>query len=248
VGVRAVVFDLDLTIWRPVGPPDFELLTRLQWAAVQPDFKRLGLARVEGIPFIESLWSNLAGWTGYDPNGPDMIEPRWLKGPWAIQQLMAEHAYQCNLTDAESIWASINNVPFQNLEIFPDAPQTLEQLLARGFRLAIATGRPRSAESLAGELRGKGMPDVFDVIVTSGELGYRKPHELVFQSVLERLRLRANEAVMIGDSYEDDVVPAAKLGMIPVLKLNERESNPEWKLARHQVRSLADLLDLALLQ
>jgi phosphoglycolate phosphatase-like HAD superfamily hydrolase len=158
VGVRAVVFDLDLTIWRPVGPPYFELLTRLQWAAVQADFKRLGLARVEGIRFIESLWSNLAGWTGYDPNGPEMIEPRWLKGPWAIQQLLAEHAYECDLTDAESIWRRSTMFRSKTWRSFPDAPQTLEQLSARGLRLAIATGRPRSAESLAGSFAPRGCP------------------------------------------------------------------------------------------
>lgn len=36
--------------------------------------------------------------------------------------------------------------------------------------------------------------------------------------------------------------------MIPVLKLNERAPDPRWALARHQVPSLAALLELEILR
>ncbi len=79
-------------------------------------------------------------------------------------------------------------------------------------------------------------------------MGYRKPHPLVFESALRQLDLQPDQAVVVGDSYEWDIVPAASLGMIPVLKLNERAPDPRWVLARYQIPSLAALLQLELLR
>jgi putative hydrolase of the HAD superfamily len=81
--------------------------------------------------------------------------------------------------------------------------------------------------------------------VTAADVGYRKPHPLLFESALERLGVAPHQAVFVGDSYEDDIVPAAQLGMTAVLKLNGREPDPRWVLARYQVPSLAALLQLA---
>jgi len=127
---------------------------------------------------------------------------------------------------------------------FPDAIPTVEALSAAGYRLAIATARPLTAKILGRELRDLGLPDVFEAIVTSGELGYRKPHPLVLESALGRLGVAPEEVVAVGDCYENDVVPAAKLGMIPVLKLNGREPDASRVRARYQVPSLAALLEL----
>jgi putative hydrolase of the HAD superfamily len=85
---------------------------------------------------------------------------------------------------------------------------------------------------------------VFEAVVTSGDVGFRKPHLLVFETALARLGVSSREAVVVGDSYENDIVPAAKLGIVPVLKLNDREPDPSWLLARYQVRHLRELLEL----
>jgi HAD superfamily hydrolase (TIGR01509 family) len=151
--------------------------------------------------------------------------------------------------DANCLWEAINNVsPIdRNLHLYPDAAPTVRALDATGYRLALVTARPVSAAIVARELRQQGLPDVFEAIVTSGDVGYRKPHLLVFESALRELQLQPEHAVVVGDSYECDIVPAASLGMIPVLKLNEREPDPQWVLARHQILSLAALLQLDLL-
>jgi len=81
--------------------------------------------------------------------------------------------------------------------------------------------------------------------VTSVDVGFRKPHALVFETALRALGVRPEEAVMVGDSYEIDVVPAAALGLATVLKLNDHGPDPAFTLARHQISSLADLLRLS---
>jgi putative hydrolase of the HAD superfamily len=80
--------------------------------------------------------------------------------------------------------------------------------------------------------------------VTSVDVGVRKPHALIFETALRTLGVRPEESVMVGDSYEIDLVPAAVLGMAPILKLNECKPDPAFTLARHQIASLEDLLRL----
>lgn len=87
---------------------------------------------------------------------------------------------------------AINNVsPIdRNLHLHPDAVPTVRALDAAGYRLALVTARPVSAAIVALELRQQGLPDVFEAIVTSGDVGYRKPHPLVFSlAVLLQLDL-----------------------------------------------------------
>ena len=140
-------------------------------------------------------------------------------------------------------------IPFRHFNIrpHPDAIATVEALNDAGYRMAIITNRPLTARLLTRELRDQGLPEVFEAIITSGEIGYRKPHPLVFGSALERLDIAADETVMVGGSYENDIVPAVKLGVTSVLKLNDREPDSSYVLARYQVPSLAALLELDIL-
>jgi HAD superfamily hydrolase (TIGR01549 family) len=94
---------------------------------------------------------------------------------------------------------------------FSDAVTTVHALREAGYRLAVATARPQSAAVTARELRELGLPDVFTAIVAAGEAGYRKPHPLIFESAARQLGVQSEHAVVVGDSYEFDIVPAASL-------------------------------------
>ena len=50
-------------------------------------------------------------------------------------------------------------------------------------------------------------------LVTSEEAGKEKPHPYIFLLALQKLRLKAEEVCMIGDSYEKDIWGATTLGM-----------------------------------
>ena len=54
---------------------------------------------------------------------------------------------------------------------------------------------------------------LIDVMVTSDEVKVTKPDPLIFNTVLERLNCSPGEAVMIGDSWESDIIGAYNLGM-----------------------------------
>lgn len=65
-----------------------------------------------------------------------------------------------------------------------------------------------------------------DSIVLSFHIGSRKPEAEPFLIALDQLGVRPEEAVMIGDTYEHDILPAIELGLktIWVLARPDRES------------------------
>jgi len=58
-----------------------------------------------------------------------------------------------------------------------------------------------------------GLTEFIDVLVTSEEAGYTKPDPRIFKIALEQLNCGANQAVMIGDSWEMDIVGATSAGI-----------------------------------
>ena len=55
--------------------------------------------------------------------------------------------------------------------------------------------------------------DYCNLIVTSEETGKNKPHPIMFMSALKKLGVNANEACMIGDSFDKDIFGANNLGI-----------------------------------
>ncbi len=69
--------------------------------------------------------------------------------------------------------------------------------------------------------------DSADGIVLSFRTGVRKPNPSNFVRALQELNVRPDEAVMIGDTYSHDILPALELGMqaIWVLARPDREAD-----------------------
>lgn len=62
-----------------------------------------------------------------------------------------------------------------------------------------------------------GLGEFFDGILISGEMGIGKPDERFFQEALRRASVGPEEAVMVGDSVERDVIGAQGAGISAVL-------------------------------
>ena len=52
-----------------------------------------------------------------------------------------------------------------------------------------------------------------DAIVVSGEVGYVKPHRLLFSTVADKLGIEPHQAVFVGDNWLGDVQGAKRFGM-----------------------------------
>ena len=63
------------------------------------------------------------------------------------------------------------------------------------------------------KLRACGLDRYVDVLVVSEEVGVSKPHARIFEVALERAGCVASEAVMVGDSWANDIEGARALGI-----------------------------------
>ena len=61
-----------------------------------------------------------------------------------------------------------------------------------------------------------GLSAFFDVILVSGELGYRKPHPDVFNRLVDKLNVERDSVIYVGDNPEADVIGAFNAGIKPV--------------------------------
>jgi putative hydrolase of the HAD superfamily len=96
-------------------------------------------------------------------------------------------------------------------------PQTLEMLsLVKGkFRIGLLSNFTH-APAVQGLLEKLGLAPFFDTVLVSGALGFRKPHPLVFERLVEDLKVEKKSLLYVGDSLDPDVTGAFQAGLRPV--------------------------------
>ncbi|HST59517.1 MAG TPA: HAD-IA family hydrolase [Longimicrobium sp.] len=87
------------------------------------------------------------------------------------------------------------------LRPFPGAAETVAELERRGYLLAIVTSKHRRSAMRGMELCG--IVSHFDVIVTPEDVREPKPHPEPVLFALEKLGVRPEEALFVGDSPHD---------------------------------------------
>ena len=70
-----------------------------------------------------------------------------------------------------------------------------------------------------------GLTSFFDVVLISGELGYRKPHPLVFRRLIECFEAKGRQILYVGDDPEPDILGAERAGIQPVWFTYVRDNN-----------------------
>lgn len=112
---------------------------------------------------------------------------------------------------------------YPNCHLIPGTKQMLSSL--RGtYRLGLLTNftHGKAARKIIDNL---GLNTFFDVVLISGELGFRKPHPFVFHQLIEHLKMRNDQVVYIGDDMESDIKGAQRSGLQPVLTTYVRDQN-----------------------
>lgn len=94
--------------------------------------------------------------------------------------------------------------------LFPEVVSVL-QSLQPAMRLGVVSDAQRAF--LEPEMALLGLTDYMDVVVVSGDHGFRKPDPRLFRMALAGLNVSAHEAVYIGDHSFRDVCGAQAAGM-----------------------------------
>ena len=99
-------------------------------------------------------------------------------------------------------------------QTFPDAESTLREARTRGLHVGVISNWDERLRPL---LEVMGLTNYFDSITISCEVGAEKPSAEIFLAALQAANVYADEAIHIGDSYDDDVRGADAVGMRAML-------------------------------
>lgn len=94
---------------------------------------------------------------------------------------------------------------------YPHVYSTLNKLLKSGIKLGILSDAPTKEAWL--RLAQLNFIHTFDAVVTFNDTGERKPHPSPFKAILNKLSVKPEETLMIGDWAERDILGAKNAGM-----------------------------------
>jgi len=95
-------------------------------------------------------------------------------------------------------------------------------------------------------LRKVGINEFFNAVIVSEEVGCRKPSARIFQDALNRLQVKANEAVYIGDSPNEDIKGAKQAGLKTVFVPSQFNTLKDLKESKQEPDYLAnDLMSIS---
>ncbi len=125
---------------------------------------------------------------------PDI--PDW---PWVFNVFFNEHYYK------NRSWT----IPRSHARL-------LRKLRAAGVPMAVVANNDDPVE-LPKLISDLGLTGFFEFELASSSFGYGKPHEELYLSVLNKLDLRADDVLYVGDDYHNDYWGPSQVDMFPVL-------------------------------
>lgn len=93
--------------------------------------------------------------------------------------------------------------------LYPDCAAVLAALKSK-YNLGIIANQPAGSER---RLEQFGIRQYFDVVAASAEVGFAKPDPRIFEAAMAQMDCAPSECVMVGDRLDNDIAPAAALGM-----------------------------------
>ena len=94
--------------------------------------------------------------------------------------------------------------------LFEGAIELLEALKNR-FRLHIITNGFDKVQQF--KIENSGIESFFEFVFTAEKVGFKKPHPEIFIQSLKTVNTTAEASIMIGDSFEADILGALNQGM-----------------------------------
>ncbi len=205
--LRAVLFDVDFTLFRPgpeLGPEGYRRLGERHGLTLDP--ARYDEARLRAIEKLQGARQLV-----HD-------EEVWLAFTEQIVLGMGGEPSGARACAADMVaqWER-----HENFSLYEDALPAFQALRAHGLTIGLVTNGQRDLDEFVAH---HGLE--VDVAVGSKAHGRIKPDPSIFLAALAALGVEPVEAAMVGDSYEDDIEGARALGMRAVL-LDRDGRHPE---------------------
>lgn len=195
--IKHIFFDLDHTLW------DFDRNSRL---AFERMFVKHGI-RIDLQEFIEIYEPiNFNYWKLYRENKISKEELRRRRFS-DVFVLFGIHYSNSDLDFLATTY--IDELPKDN-HLLEGVMDVLRYLSERYVLHIITNG---FQEVQYKKLENSGITNFFRTVTTSEEVGLKKPHPVIFQKALEKALAKANESLMVGDTFEADILGAEGVGM-----------------------------------
>lgn len=226
--VKHIFFDLDHTLW------DFE---RNSAEAILELFHKNGLDQfVQSFDIFIADYQqiNFAYWDKYNRGEIDKRAVRYGR----FHELFIKHKIENPISFAEDFADQYVEIAPYKTHLFPDTHEVLSYLQNK-YKLHLITNGFK--EVLDKKIKYTNLEHYFDLILSAEDVGVNKPHPLVFETALTRTNAIASESLMIGDSYEADILGAKNVGM-HTLHFNPKQEPKKSESA--EIHRLSELIGI----
>lgn len=239
--IKLVLFDLGKTLIYPVQP--WAEVMALADQAMRLELERSGLF---AHPPLEAMEFQAELNRYYDQRSVDFVET-------SAFSVLDDYLRSKGLTKTpekvvRSALRAMYAITQKNWQIEEDAIPTLETLKSSGYQIGLLS-------NAADDLDVQQLVDhwnlrpFFKYTLTSSRAGMRKPHERMFRMALDHFSIPADQAAMVGDILEADILGANHMGIYSiwitrrVLLPAEGELSIQPQAVISRLYQLPDLLD-----
>ncbi len=228
----AVVFDFYGTLARAVswGSPVQDVLSQRGHQVEQAAYEAWQAEVFDGMEHIEHSRTR-QDYLSWERGRLRRLARRSGVGTDDIEELAAE------------LHAAIGDF---RLEAYDEVAAVLDALRRQDLTMAVCSNW---GWDLDRAMAMSGLDDRFDVVVTSAQVGVRKPHPKIFEITVERCGVAPGDTLFVGDTWYPDVEGALAAGLRPVHVWRPEDHHvsglpPPVTAGVHRVDDLRGLLDL----
>ena len=129
----------------------------------------------------------------------------------------------------------------QSTEVYPGVRETLEALKRQGLKLAVVTDACN--HNATARLRKTNLLHLLDVVISADMTSKKKPEPDSIRLALDKLGVKAEAVVLVGDSLRRDIAAGKRLKMVTVYAAYGDKNVPEKKECKPDF-VLLDIKDL----
>jgi len=133
----------------------------------------------------------------------------------------------------------IDFLPLNNYLI--DGAKELLEFMAPKYELHIITNGFREVQNA--KLVNSGIDKYFRTVTNSEDAGVKKPNPLIFEQAMIKAKVQSKHCLMIGDSYEADIVGAEQLGWKTICFNYHKVELPERNIQVSQLSQIKSIMD-----
>lgn len=223
---KHIFFDLDHTLW------DHNTNSRIALEEVYQvfDLREIGIASTQDL-YLTFTEINHQLWDKYEAGRISQSELRHQRFRLIFNELAVKDHDLC-----DSISESYMEISTKKSNLLPHAHETLQYLQPK-YPMHIITNGFDEVQSVKMEA-GK-ITHFFREIITSQNSGYKKPDSRIFEYALKKVGAFAGECLMIGDSFQSDIVGATRAGIDAVF------FNPDQRVQEISIKPKYEIRDLS---